>query len=407
MSDRTHVPDKLQGYLIQVRHMLYELISLDLEHIVSIEAYDDIAIETEDSIIAEQIKSVTSDNNPMANRATVFWKTLYNWCTYISSNALPTKAIVLRFITISDRDITIGSIPKSFDDAITDDQAKEALEKARKELYVAEDGSPKEIAKSYKEYVDYLFSDVNEGTVIAVIKALSIEVHVADYDDKLKKRFNSQLIPVEYADELFEYMLGWVTDEVQSQTKANKPAYISVEKYRDALQAQIRGKDLNRIFAAVSTMPSNERMAAEIDRQDTYIKQLSFIEVESTDIFTAASDFLRASTEKTAWAKKGIVIPQSFDDYYDGLMRTWRTQQRLIALTSTSTDVENGQKLYYICGDAGRSLKLQGNELPPFFGSGCLHSLANEPSDKPQIGWHPQYIQLLEQEAHDDEQSDT
>jgi len=254
--------------------------------------------------------------------------------------------------------------------------------------------------------VVYLFSAANEATVIAAIKALSIEVHVADYDDKLRKRFDSQVIPPEYADELFEYMLGWVTDEVQSQTKANNPAYISVEKYRDVLQAQIRGKDLNRIFAAISTMPSSERMEAEINRQDTYIKQLGFIELESTDIFTAVSDFLRASTEKTAWAKKGIVIPQSFDAYYDGLMRTWKNQQRLIELTSTSTDVGNGQKLYYICSEAGRSQKLQGNELPPFFGSGCFHSLANEPSDRPQIGWHPQYIQLL-QEAHNNEQPNT
>lgn len=42
MSDKTHVPDKLHGYTLQVRHMLYELISLDLDKIVSIEiSYED------------------------------------------------------------------------------------------------------------------------------------------------------------------------------------------------------------------------------------------------------------------------------------------------------------------------------------------------------------------------------
>jgi hypothetical protein len=29
MSNRTLVPDKLQGYLLQVKHMLHELISID------------------------------------------------------------------------------------------------------------------------------------------------------------------------------------------------------------------------------------------------------------------------------------------------------------------------------------------------------------------------------------------
>ena len=46
MSDNTHVPDKLEGYMLQVRHALYELICLD-ERVVSVEAYDDVAVEKE------------------------------------------------------------------------------------------------------------------------------------------------------------------------------------------------------------------------------------------------------------------------------------------------------------------------------------------------------------------------
>ena len=36
MSNKTLVPDKLNGYLLQVIHMLYELISVD-DRVVSIE----------------------------------------------------------------------------------------------------------------------------------------------------------------------------------------------------------------------------------------------------------------------------------------------------------------------------------------------------------------------------------
>ena len=77
MSNKTLVPDKLQGYLLQVRHMLYELISVD-DRVVSVEKLDDVAVEIEGQVIAEQVKSVTSANNPIAERAPVFWKTLYN-----------------------------------------------------------------------------------------------------------------------------------------------------------------------------------------------------------------------------------------------------------------------------------------------------------------------------------------
>ena len=62
MSDNTHVPDKLEGYMLQVRHALYELICLD-ERVVSVEAYDDVAVEKEGLLIAEQTKRSFLENN--------------------------------------------------------------------------------------------------------------------------------------------------------------------------------------------------------------------------------------------------------------------------------------------------------------------------------------------------------
>lgn len=73
MSNKTLVPDKLHGYLLQVIHMLYELISVD-DRVVSVEKLDDVAVEIDGKVIAEQLKSVTSANNPIANRASVFGK---------------------------------------------------------------------------------------------------------------------------------------------------------------------------------------------------------------------------------------------------------------------------------------------------------------------------------------------
>ena len=57
MPNKTLVPDKLQGYLLQVKHMLFELISVD-DRVVSVEKLDDVAVETDGTVIAEQVKSV-------------------------------------------------------------------------------------------------------------------------------------------------------------------------------------------------------------------------------------------------------------------------------------------------------------------------------------------------------------
>ncbi|RYD01840.1 hypothetical protein N752_28115 [Desulforamulus aquiferis] len=54
---KTHVPDKVYAYSLQVRHALYELISCSENEFVSIEVFDDVATERNDgSIKATQIK---------------------------------------------------------------------------------------------------------------------------------------------------------------------------------------------------------------------------------------------------------------------------------------------------------------------------------------------------------------
>ena len=84
MADRTHVPDKVEAFLLQVRHALFELIQAsDEECVISVEAFDDVSLEHDGHVIAEQIKSALSNNNPVSNRSISFWKTLFNWCKYL------------------------------------------------------------------------------------------------------------------------------------------------------------------------------------------------------------------------------------------------------------------------------------------------------------------------------------
>lgn len=177
MPNKTLVPDKLQGYLLQVKHMLFELISVD-DRIVSIEKLDDVAVEADGKVIAEQVKSVTSANNPIAERSSVFWKTLYNWCTYIENGVLPSGAI-MRFVVVSNGVVTPGSIQASFMNAHSDDEAKKALADAKEAiLRTAQDGSATDmyatLPDSYRKYIRYLFDDSRTKIVCDIIKATMI-----------------------------------------------------------------------------------------------------------------------------------------------------------------------------------------------------------------------------------------
>lgn len=401
MPNRTLVPDKLQGYLLQVRHMLYELISVD-DRIVSIEKLDDVAVEADGKVIAEQVKSVTSANNPIAERSSVFWKTLYNWCTYIETGALPSGAI-MRFVVVSNGIVTPGSIQASFMNACSDSDAKKALSDAKKSILgTAQDNFATDmyaaLPDSYREYIRYLFDGNRTKIVCDMIKSMEIEIHNNTYDEDLLNRFSNQVgLPAEYVDLLLTDMLGWVTQTVESFTKDNKPAYISAAEYRKALNTQIRAYNTNAVLRAVSQVPSKDEQSGEIERLDTYIRQLQLVEMDDATLYEAASDFLRAKIDKIEWAQRGIVHAQSFEDYHDALYRIWTNQKQLMGLQYRTDAIACGKAVYFKCRDDSARQKLQGVEVPPFFGSGSLQGLANDPADSPKIGWHPQYITLLKE----------
>lgn len=395
MKGNTHVPDKLHGYTLQVRHMMYELISLDLKRVVSIEALDDVAVESNGMVIAGQIKSVQSDNNPVANRSVVFWKTLYNWFQYVKNGDIPLNNAIFQFIAIANKSIESGTIPESFAEANSAEMARVALLKAKDILWGMENELKSEVPNSYREYLEVLFSPTNLGIVEQIIQSMQIHIYVNDYDVKLYEKFCSQTIPPEYAEELFIYMLGWIHERVNAETKKGEPAYILCKDFRDALQTQIRGRDLNKAFSWVAVQPSKKETRSELERHDTYTKQLVFIELDDSLKLQAASDYLRTSAEKTIWAERGIVTWQSFNEYHDRLARMWGNQMQLVSLTPAQSNVEHGKRLYFICQEAAQGIKVQGNDTPEFFGAGSLHALANEPPEEPRIGWHPIYKELL------------
>jgi hypothetical protein len=393
----THVPDKLEAYMLQVRHALFELICAPEEsNIISVEAVDDIAIENVEGVTAEQIKSALSDENPLANRSVAFWKTIYNWCGYLlSENLDPAK---LKLIVVSSGSFTPGSIPDEFAKAHSPDKAEEALNHVLNTLKLTAKGE-KLASDECLPYIQYCLDAKNKEIVLRVIQLFSFDLHNGTYDETLKRRFNEQIIPPEYSDILLYFMLGWVTERVHESTKSNKPAFISKKAYNDALRRQMRSLNQNTILNAVSTKPDDSTTGHEVERHDTYIKQLEIIDLDAGAIYSAASDYLMASAEKTEWAKRGLVTDHSFDDYNDMLKRNWESNKLEVSIlhSKTHTEEQQGQLLYSKCKNSALTIPLQGCSVPSFFGSGVLQSLANEPPATPQIGWHPNYSDILKE----------
>lgn len=94
----THVPDKLYGYGLQVRQMLYELLNCEIDSVVSVEKFDDVGVENGDEKTAIQTKSALSDRNPVSDRAVDLWKTLYNWLLALKESELPLDSTLFTLV---------------------------------------------------------------------------------------------------------------------------------------------------------------------------------------------------------------------------------------------------------------------------------------------------------------------
>jgi hypothetical protein len=191
-------------------------------------------------------------------------------------------------------------------------------------------------------------------------------------------------------------MFGWVMDKVVTQCKTGKPAFISKNEFDSALSAHQRAYNQNASIPALSD-PIDESVVSGVvtnPNPDTYIRQLELIELDFTDKCKAASDFLRTKEETARRAEKGLFIPNSMNEYMDRLKRSWSNARTRVRI-SVGTDIEKGTLLLAEASDTALTMKLQDTDVPSFFGTGSLHALANNPKEKPEIGWHPQYETLL------------
>ena len=387
MSTKSHVPDKLFAYTAQIRQMMFELISLNSCKKVSIEQLDDVATHSA-SITVQQVKSVQSNNNPISDFNPIFWKTLYNWLSYIKNGSLDIDNTKFQFVIISIRAITIGSIQEKFFSCKDQDSALIAYDFAINKIQNEyKDSFP----ETLKKFITTFLDSQNKTVFLKIIENLEFIIYQDDFDKQLYKKFSTQTIPPEYSDELFIHMLGWVNEKVNESIKYGDSAVISCAEFHNTLVNVIRRYDQNTMIKKTSPKPLENDSKNEIHRRDVYIQQLELINSDATLIYDAASDFLQTSSQKTDWARKGLVHPDSFHEYNDSIKIKWNTQYRLNQLLGIEDEKKLGMTLYLkLKMDATNEL-LQGKTIPIFFGNGTLQSLANSK----EIGWHPQYKKLI------------
>lgn len=383
----SQVPGQYLGYSLQTTRFLARLLEAEPGWTVSLEVFEDIGIETnEGNRIVEQVKS-TYDSNPISDRAEGLWKTFSNWIDAVKNNDLPLGKTKFEIYVSQPRS---GDIVTSFSNARTIEEARQALIEARNRLWgtVPDFDLKPKVSSTIKPYVSKVF-ETDETTVCKIVKDFFFNYGGGSPLADLKALMSKTIVPPEIIDVVLEYALGWVKKQTDLLLEQKKPASISVETFRSNIIRFIRKHDRRTILTSFAKEPTQEEIETDL-KLKTYIRQLEIISCDYEQKIRAVRDFLQASVDRTQWSIKGWVHESSFDDFENGLIRTWENLKRRTDISfSDRDDITKGMYLYSEC--SLHRATLEGLEVPDHFTPGSFHKL----SDKEKLGWHPEYKDKL------------
>lgn len=384
---RSQAPGQYLGYSLQATRFLAKLLEAEPGWTVSLEVFGDVGVETADGHqLAGEVKS-THGGNPVSDRSVDLWKTFSNWIDAVKRGDLQLEKTSFEIYVSRPK---TGDIVRSFSRANSLEQARSALTEAKNNLWgTAPDFSLKsKVADTIKPYVSNVF-ETNETLVCGIIDAFSLDCGSGSPHADLKASMGKKFVPPEIIDETLDYALGWVKKQTDILLEQAKPACILVDAFRSDMTSFVRKHDRREILASFAKDPDQEEIETDL-KLITYVRQLEIIDCNYDEKIKAVTDFLKASVNRTRWGEKGWVVDSSFDEFEDGLVRTWTNLKRKTDIgLSHKDDIEKGQYLYADCSD--HKAKLEGLEIPNYFTPGSFHAL----SDKEVVGWHLDYKDKL------------
>jgi hypothetical protein len=127
-----------------------------------------------------------------------------------------------------------------------------------------------------------------------------------------------------------------------------------------------------------------------------FVQQLLWIAYSNDQLLDAVRDYHRAFTQRSRWARQGLIYPGELDQYERRLVEQWRRvfHDMVTELTEGASDTEQelaGRRLLQSLRD-NTAVRLRDRYHDVMLTHGTLHHLANER----EVGWHPEFQKRLE-----------
>ncbi len=367
------------GYALQPVRLCHHLLHSDPDASVSLEYIDDVAIHLPNGdVVREQDKSAISRKNPLSDWAEDLWNTIAYWMKEIQQSKV---AAGYRYYVTPPK-------PAIWSQTLSD--AKTAADVAAVTETILAAVKRKRTAPACMPDLQ-IFLDASDADRAALITRLEIINCDNDPLTPIRKKFELWLDPT-FLDDVCAAVIGFAKAEIDQLHRDKQPPLIEARRFQARVRAYIRKINLPGLLPSLTPRPDDADVASLIATRRTFIRQLEIIEVEQNDLLRAASDFMRASADLAKWAERGQIFEDDVEDWNADLVRRHAAISGELRDTARNEPPEvRGRLTYRRC--SLQQVSLQGREVPGHVTHGGFNGLA----DNMKLGWHPDYLTLMEQ----------
>jgi hypothetical protein len=374
------------GYLFQCRQAL--LLAVELTKSapslsISIEKFDDIAVEDADAPIAQYQLKHSIKPGSLTDTSIELWKTLRIWSEQVRDN--PQLPFETRFSIFTTATAAVGSAAA----LLRSDRSASNENSAMELLNIAANTSKNEESKKARSA--YLALPLEQRrALVAAINVFDQAPNISNVLDEIRDRLTFATSP-QHLQTLVEHLEGWwFANVVRSLTKEGPRSLslLAVRSKIDELGQAFRQNDLI-LAPGIDEVPEQSTLAAD---SLTFVQQMRRVNLQPAAIDIAKRDFYRATTQRSQWVRENALLNGEAQQYDDALVERWRreclAQSEGADLSTDEQKQAHGRNIFHW---ANRSQVPFRNRHEIWLTTGSYQVLA----DSIRVGWHPDFVTLF------------
>jgi hypothetical protein len=371
----------LAGYIYQCRLALLlglQTVKKKPNGQISIEKFDDIAFDNNDHAhCIIQAKHHISAKN-LTDSSVDFWKTLRIWIEGWKSGVI-TNADTRRLLITTAVAADGSAISK-----LRTESSEADRQAARLALQAIATSSTNQITKVGRELFLKL-TDKEADLLLSSIHVLDAAPNLPDVLDDIVGEL--RILAPTHSDKVAEHLEGWWFKLVGKRLVGEDATQILLQ---DIVR---KANEIGRMYGPdglpVSTPDElGDKPYDPSDEAEIYVKQMRLVQLPMRVIQSGIRDFYLAKTQRSKWAREGLLLDGETSRYDAKLQDQWERRFQADCCEAVDADDNNkreiGRKTYFWANQQQVGFR---GVVEGWITAGSFQGLAN----RLKVGWHPHF----------------